>query len=94
MRIFGEDPPVGVVRCAHGARIISSPSSFGGEVDDEGEDLSDPLWLRPKAALVPLPVAEFRISMTYHDVGCDKLAEKNVDLTINMAASAGTPDWG
>ena len=32
--------------------------------------------------------------MTYHDVGCDKLAAKTVDLTIDMAASAGTPDRG
>jgi len=32
--------------------------------------------------------------MTYRDVGCDKLAAKTVDLTIDMAASAGTPDWG
>jgi len=44
--------------------------------------------------LVPLPVPDVRISMTYHDVGCDKLAAKTVDLTIDMAASAGTPDWG
>jgi len=39
--------------------------------------------------LAPLPVPDFRISMTYHDVGWDKLAAKTVDLTIDMAASAG-----
>jgi len=38
---------------------------------------------------VPLPVPGFRSSMTYHDVGYDKLAAKTVDLTIDMAASAG-----
>jgi len=66
------------VRNPRGGSLVARLSSVAGTANrlDSGESS---YGRRDSFNLVPRPVTVFRISMTYHDVGCVKLAWKTVD---------------